>query len=91
MPISDLVIHRFACLFVQLHGEKATAKARDMVEQMRRKGDRDGVDNWLHIIDKVGELGGAINLVPDADAPSEARIEQRLRRVYYGRLARGAD
>jgi hypothetical protein len=88
MPMSDLVIHRFAHLFIQLHAEKATAKAREMVEEMRCKGDRDGADTWLHIIEAMGELGGAINLAPDGCAPSEARIEQRLRRVYYGRLAR---
>jgi hypothetical protein len=66
----------------------ATAKAHDMVEQMRRKGDHDGADTWLYIIEAMGELGGAINLVPEVRAPSEARIERRLRRVYYGRLAR---
>jgi hypothetical protein len=88
MPMSDLVIHRFAHLFIQLHGEKATAKAREMVEEMRRKGDHDGADTWLYIIKAIGELGGDINLAPDAGAPSDDRIEQRLRRVYYGRLAR---
>jgi hypothetical protein len=87
MPISDLVIHRFAHLFVQLHGEKATAKAREMVAEMRRKGDHDGADTWRCIIEAMGELGGPIKLAPDVGAPSEA-IEQRLCRVYYGRLAR---
>jgi hypothetical protein len=90
MPFSDLFIHRFAHLFVQLHGEEATERARAMVEQMRGKGDQDGADNWLHIIEAMRELGGVITLAPDVDAPSEARI-QRLRRVYYGRLSRGTD
>ncbi|HEV2550712.1 MAG TPA: hypothetical protein VGU20_25595 [Stellaceae bacterium] len=90
MPISDLVIHRFAHLFIQLHGEEATERARAMVEQMRGKGDQEGADHWLHIIEAMRELGGVINLAPDLDAPSEARI-QRLRRVYYGRLSRGTD
>ena len=88
MPISGLVIHRFAHLFIQLHGEKATAKARKMMEEMRRKGDHEGANTWLSIIEAMGKLGGAINLVPDVGVPSEGRIEQRLRRVYYGRLAR---
>ena len=90
MPFSDLFIHRFAHLFVQLHGDDATERARAMVEQMRGQGDEEGADNWLHIIEAMRELGGVINLAPDVDAPSEARI-QRLRRVYYGRLSRGTD
>jgi len=28
-----------------------------MVEQMRRKGDRDGADKWRRIIVAIGELG----------------------------------
>ena len=88
MPFSDLVIHRFAHLFIQLHGEEAKERACAMVEQMRCQGDQDGADNWLHIIEAMGELGGVINLAPDVDALSEARI-QRLRRLYYGRLSRG--
>jgi hypothetical protein len=87
MPISDLVIHRFAHLFIQLHGQKATAKAREMAERMRHKGDHDGADTWVRITEAMDQLGGAINLAPDVDAPSDARIG-RLRRVYYGRLAR---
>ena len=89
MPISDLVIHRFAHLFIQLHRDEALAKARAMAEKMRRKGDREAADTWLCITDAIDRLGGAINLAPDSGAPSEGRIEQRLRRVYYGRLARG--
>jgi hypothetical protein len=88
MPLSDLVIHRFAHLFIQLHREEASAKARAMVQEMRRKGDHEGADTWLHIIEAMGELGGAIRLAPDTRAQAEARIKQRLRRVYYGRLAR---
>jgi hypothetical protein len=61
-----------------------------MVERMRRKGDREGADNWLRVLEAMGELGGAIDLAPDASAPSDARIG-RLRRVYYGRLARAPN
>lgn len=57
MPPSDLDIHRTALLFIQLHGDEATAKAREMVEQMRRKSDHDGADTWLRIIVAIGELG----------------------------------
>ena len=53
MPISGLVIHRFAHLFIQLHGEKATAKARKMMEEMRRKGDHEGANTWLYIIESM--------------------------------------
>ena len=55
---------RLAHLFTQLDGDQATAKARKMVEQMRRKGDHDGADKWLRIIVAIGELG---------EPPTEAR------------------
>ena len=42
MPTSDFDVQRTAFVFIQLHGDEATAKAREMVEQMRRKGDHDG-------------------------------------------------
>ena len=90
MPFSDLFIQRFAHLFIQLHREDATERAHAMVEQMRGKGDHEGADSWLHVIEAMRELGGVINLAPEVDAPSEARVE-RLRRVYYGRLSRGSD
>jgi hypothetical protein len=44
-------------LFIQRHGDEATAKARKMVEDMRGKGDNDGADTWLRIIVAIGELG----------------------------------
>jgi hypothetical protein len=47
MPPSDLDIYRSAHLWIQTHGEHTTAKAREMVEVMREKGDKDGVDTWL--------------------------------------------
>jgi len=33
------------------------AKAREMVETMREKGDHDGADMWLRIIVAIGTLG----------------------------------
>lgn len=47
MPVSDSDIARSALLWIQQHGESATAKAREMVESMRRKGDAEGADTWL--------------------------------------------
>ena len=64
MAVSDLDIARSAHLFIQLHGDEATAKARKMVERMRSKGDHDGADKWLRIIVAIGELG---------EPPAEAR------------------
>ena len=57
MPISDLDIARSAHQWIQLHGDAATAKAREMVEEMRKKGDNDGADVWLRIIVAIGTLG----------------------------------
>jgi hypothetical protein len=65
MDVSDVVIRRFAHLFIQLHREEATAKARRMVEEMLRDGDRDGADNWRRVFIAMRELGGAINVAPD--------------------------
>ena len=64
MPTSGHDIQRSAHLFVQLHGDEAVAKARKMVEEMRRKGDHEGADKWLRIIVAIGELG---------EPPTEAR------------------
>ena len=57
MPVSDLDITRSAHLWIQQHGEQATAKAREMVEEMRRRGNVEGADVWLRIIAAIGELG----------------------------------
>jgi len=57
MPVSDLDIHRAAHQWIAQHGDQATAKAREIVEQMRAKGDVDGADTWLRIIVAIGTLG----------------------------------
>ena len=57
MPVSDLDMTRSAHLYIQLHGDDAIAKAREMVEAMRAKGDNEGADTWLRIIVAIGELG----------------------------------
>jgi hypothetical protein len=44
MPPSDLDIAPSAHQWIQLHGDAATAKPREMVETMRKKGDKDGAD-----------------------------------------------
>jgi hypothetical protein len=64
MPVSDLDIARSAHQRISMHGENAMAKAREMVETMRKKGDNDGADTWLRIIVAIGTLG---------EPPTEAR------------------
>jgi hypothetical protein len=44
MPPSALDIARSAHQWPSLHRENAIAKAREMVEAMRKKGDKDGAD-----------------------------------------------
>jgi hypothetical protein len=56
MPVSDLDIHRTAHLWIQRHGDLAVAKAREMVEEMRQKGDQEGADTWLRVIVAIGTL-----------------------------------
>jgi hypothetical protein len=63
MPVSDLDIHRSAHRWIQQHGDQALAKAREMVEGMRRKGDEEGADTWLRIIAVITTLGS-----PPSDA-----------------------
>ena len=53
MTPSDLEIVRSATLFLELHGEEAVAKARDMVRTMRERSDNDGADRWLRIIVEI--------------------------------------
>ena len=50
MAASDLENSRSATLFLDLHGEEAIPRARDMVRTMRERGDNDGADAWLRII-----------------------------------------
>jgi hypothetical protein len=60
MPkVSNVEIRRSARLWLQMYGDAATAKAREMVEEMRRKGNKGGADTWLRIIVAVSELGAA--------------------------------
>jgi hypothetical protein len=57
MPVSDLDIHRAAHQWIAQHGDQATAKAREMVEAMRPKGDDEGADTWLRINVAIGTAG----------------------------------
>jgi hypothetical protein len=59
MPVSDLDIHRSAHQWIARHGDAAVAKAREMVEQLRQRGDTEGADTWLRIIIAIGTLGTA--------------------------------
>jgi hypothetical protein len=56
MPVSDLDVHRAAHLLIAQFGDNALAKAREMVEAMRRRDDLDGADTWLRIIIAIGAL-----------------------------------
>jgi hypothetical protein len=58
MPVSDSDIQRLAHQLIQNPESRrqATAKAREMVEEMRCKGDNEGADMWLRIIVAIGEL-----------------------------------
>jgi hypothetical protein len=80
MAVCDLDIARAAHLFIQLHGDEATARAREMVEEMRRKGDHDGADTWLRIIVAIGELGSR----------RQRRGSEATGRRYCSNLAPGA-
>ena len=57
MATSDFDIELAARRWMQQHGDEAMAKAREMVDDMRRKGDADGADTWLRIIVAIGDLG----------------------------------
>ena len=57
MPPSDLEIQRLAHHLIQRYSEKATAKARRKVTQMRYTGSKAGTDMWLRVIAAIGDLG----------------------------------
>ena len=57
MPVSDLDVLRSAQLWLQQHDDAAVAKAREMVEAMRSKGDSEGADVWLRIMVAITTLG----------------------------------
>jgi hypothetical protein len=57
MAPSDLDVQHQAQTWIQRHGDAAMAKARAMVEEMRRRGDADGADVWLRVIVALGTLG----------------------------------
>jgi hypothetical protein len=57
MPPSDLDITRAAHLLIQQHGDEATAKARQKVDEMRRMDDADGARPWSRLVAR--QLGNA--------------------------------
>jgi len=71
MPPSDLDIAQTAHQWIALHGDAATAKAREMVEPMRKKDDKDGADVWLRIIVAIGMLGGTADPASQAEGRGE--------------------
>ncbi len=50
MKLSELDILRSARMHLDLHGEQAVAKAREMVRGFSEREDKDGADTWLRII-----------------------------------------
>jgi hypothetical protein len=50
MGSDPIATRQSASLWLDLHGERAIAEARQMVLAMRAKGDLDGADKWLQII-----------------------------------------
>jgi len=50
MTVSDLEIFRAAHLHLDRHGDRAVAKAREMVRTLKERGDNDGADTWLRVI-----------------------------------------
>jgi hypothetical protein len=57
MHVSDLDIQQAAHLWIKRHGDSATLKALDMVEELRRKGDVEGATTWLRIVAVIETLG----------------------------------
>ena len=57
MAITELDIHRSAHQWIQLHRDEAVVKARQMVQEMRKRGDDEGADKWLRIIVAIGTFG----------------------------------
>jgi len=50
MTVSDLDILRAAHLHLERYGDQAVAKAREMVQTLKERGDNDGADTWLRVI-----------------------------------------
>lgn len=57
MPISDLDIQCATDLLILQPGDRATADARERVDDLCRKRDGEGADAWLRIIVAIGALG----------------------------------
>ena len=56
VPPGIAALYRAARLWIQQYGFLAVTKAREKVEEIRRKGDHDGADTWLRIIVAIGTL-----------------------------------
>jgi hypothetical protein len=50
MVVSDPDIHRAARLHLERHGDEEVAKARDMVRNLKERGENGAADTWLRII-----------------------------------------
>jgi hypothetical protein len=90
MPkVSNSDIRRSAGLWVQMYGDDAMAKAREMVEKMRRKGNEGGADVWLRIIVAISEFGvGAPPSSPKGHRCRSSRTHARASEQPIGHLPR---
>ena len=70
MTALDPEIFRSANLFLELHGDDAVAKARDIVRAMQERGDNDCADRWLRIIVETEAVQRGDN---PADSPADDR------------------
>lgn len=53
---TDTDIIHTASMWLELHGDNAVVEARRMAAEMQAKGDRDGADTWLKIIEAIIEI-----------------------------------
>ena len=56
MTVSDLDIFRAANMHLERYGDRAVARAREMVRTLKERGDNDGADTWLRIIVAIETL-----------------------------------
>jgi hypothetical protein len=55
-PVSDVDIYRSAARWLERHGDRAVAIARERVAEMQASGDTVGTDAWLRIIEAIEAL-----------------------------------
>jgi hypothetical protein len=61
-------------LHLERHGDEAVAKARDMVRNLKERGDNEAADTWLRIIARSRKLHHGVT----------QHLQARYRRIPYG-------